>query len=292
MSIASSLSSTMQSALKGAVLDTADILMLQEAIEVDEAREDTYDIVEAQKQQAALELYQQQFLQGDVRLVKAALIPRDGEASSIISFMFNPEELRFNRSVKIEDMQGARTERGLPKVNFGFVEPYKLTLSNLIFDTYEAGTNVLNQIQPLLDAVDFSSFKDPFEEQSVTVNGQTYSYQERTLAVSLDTTVVSSAVKTVSGVDVYGLEEYGSENLSKQAIALRRPPVFYFIWGDKIYMRCMVESLDYSLNMFRPNGVPVRAVVTLNLKEVDLGVASRQFSERQSFVQGASSSSG
>jgi len=189
----------------------------------------------------------------------------------------------FNRSVKIEDMQGARTERGLPKVSFGFVEPYKLTLSNLIFDTYESGTNVLTQIQPLLDAVDFSSFKDPFEKQ--TVNGKTY--QERTLEVSLGDSMVSSFTQSVSGVDVYGLEEYGSENLSKQSIELRRPPVFYFIWGDKIYMRCMVESLDYSLNMFRPNGIPVRAVVTLNLKEVDLGVASRKFSERQSFVQGA-----
>ncbi|MDJ1184943.1 hypothetical protein [Roseofilum casamattae] len=290
MGITSALSSTMTSALKGAVLNTADTLMLQEAISVDQERENVYDILEAQKQKEALQLYQQQFMQGDVRLVKAALIPRDGEASSIIRFMFNPEELRFNRSVKIEDMQGARTERGLPKVNFGFVEPYKLTLSNLIFDTYESGTNVLAQIQPLLDAVDFTSFKDPFDKQSVTVNGQTYTYQERTLAVSLDTTVVSSAVKTVSGVDVYGLEEYGSENLAKQAIELRRPPVFYFIWGEKIYMCCMVESLDYSLNMFRPNGIPVRAVVTLNLKEVDLGVASRSFSERQSFVQGAASS--
>lgn len=281
------LSDALKSATKGAVLTGADLLMMEQAIEIDKEREDIYDIVEAEKQKAALQLYQQQFLQGDVRLVKAALIPRDGEASSIIRFMFNPEELRFNRSVKIEDMQGARTERGLPKVNFGFVEPYKLTLSNLIFDTYESGTNVLTEIQPLLDAVDFSSFQDPFEEQKVTVNGKNYSYQERTLAVSLGDSMVSSFTKSISGVDVYGLEEYGSENLSKQAISLRRPPVFYFIWGDKIYMRCMVESLDYSLNMFRPNGIPVRAVVTLNLKEVDLGVASREFSERQSFVQGA-----
>ncbi|MBP0027870.1 hypothetical protein PN466_01795 [Roseofilum reptotaenium CS-1145] len=281
------LSDALTSATKGAVLTGADLLMMEAAISADKERENIYDIVEAEKQKAALQLYQQQFLQGDVRLVKAALIPRDGEASSIIRFMFNPEELRFNRSVKIEDMQGARTERGLPKVNFGFVEPYKLTLSNLIFDTYESGTNVLTQIQPLLDAVDFSSFKDPFDEQKVTVNGKNYSYQERTLAVSLGDSMLSSFTKSISGVDVYGLEEYGSENLSKQAIELRRPPVFYFIWGDKIYMRCMVESLDYSLNMFRPNGVPVRAVVTLNLKEVDLGVASRKFSERQSFVQGA-----
>lgn len=281
------LSDALTSATKGAVLTGADLLMMEAAISADKERENIYDIVEAEKQKAALQLYQQQFLQGDVRLVKAALIPRDGEASSIIRFMFNPEELRFNRSVKIEDMQGARTERGLPKVNFGFVEPYKLTLSNLIFDTYESGTNVLTQIQPLLDAVDFSSFKNPFDEQKVTVNGKNYSYQERTLAVSLGDSMLSSFTKSISGVDVYGLEEYGSENLSKQAIELRRPPVFYFIWGDKIYMRCMVESLDYSLNMFRPNGVPVRAVVTLNLKEVDLGVASRKFSERQSFVQGA-----
>ncbi len=283
-----SISDALKSATSGALLTGADLLMMEAAISTDEEREDIYETFEQQKQQAALQLYKEQFLQGDVRLVKAALIPRDGEASSIIRFMFNPEELRFNRSVKIEDMQGARTERGLPKVNFGFVEPYKLTLSNLIFDTYESGTTVLDEIKPLLDAVDFSSFKDPFEEKSVSVNGQTYTYQERVLAVSLGDSMISSFTKSISGVDVYGLDEYGSENVSKQAIELRRPPVYYFIWGEKIYMCCMVESLDYSLTLFRPNGVPVRAIVTLNLKEVDLGVASRKFSERQSFVKGSS----
>jgi hypothetical protein len=36
--------------------------------------------------------------------------------------------------------------------------------------------------------------------------------------------------------------------------------------------------------MFLPNGTPVRAMVNITLEEVDLGVASRAFSERQKFV--------
>ena len=50
---------------------------------------------------------------------------------------------------------------------------------------------------------------------------------------------------------------------------LPRPPIYKFIWGDKDYITCFVEKLDYKLTMFLANGTPVRAEVNLSLKEVD-----------------------
>lgn len=51
---------------------------------------------------------------------------------------------------------------------------------------------------------------------------------------------------------------------------LQRPPIYIFTWGDYKHLRCFVQSLDYSLTMFLPDGTPVRAKVNLTLKEIDL----------------------
>lgn len=146
------------------------------------------------------------------KLVKAKLIPKD-KSATIIEFMFNPTDLQFNRSVEIKDQEGVKTEKGLPKVNFAFVQAWTLKLSNLLFDTYEEGTDVMQEIEPILDAVDFTKF-------------------------SGDSTA-------------------------------KRPPVYYFTWGEHKYIRCMVNSISYKLTMFLPDGKPVRALVNIDLKEVD-----------------------
>lgn len=57
---------------------------------------------------------------------------------------------------------------------------------------------------------------------------------------------------------------------------LPRPPIYKFIWGDKDYITCFVEKLDYKLTMFLANGTPVRAEVNLSLKEVDDSFLSTQ----------------
>jgi len=264
----------LKEAFKGALLSAADILILQTANKLDIQRDSQYIALETRAKSEALEKYKAQ--QVDSRLVKAALIPRTGEKASTINFMFNPTDLSLSRSVTITPMNGARTQRGLPKVNFGFVEPYKLTLAGILFDTYEIGKSVFDKIQPLLDAVDFSKFQDPFKEQN--------SYQERLVKVSLTGAAMTSFVKGLEGKNVLGAREFGSEKIGEQSLEIRRPPVFYFIWGEKNYMCCMVKQLDYKLTMFLPNGTPVRAMVNITLEEVDLGVASRAFSQRQKFI--------
>jgi len=270
--------STLTTALKNAMLEAADIQMLEAAAKADLARDEQFLSEEAKYKDLAKDLYTAQQT-GDKKFVKAALIPRTGEEASPINFMFNPTDLSLSRSVTIKTMEGSRTQRGLPKVNFGSIDPYKLTLSGILFDTYETGTSVLKRIQSLLDAVDFSKFKDPFAKPK-TSDG----YQERLVKLSSSATAMQSFVGSFGGKNILGYREYGSEKVGSQTLETRRPPVFYFIWGEKNYMCCMIKQLDYKLTMFLPNGTPVRAMVTITLEEVDLGVASRAFSDRQKFV--------
>jgi len=48
-----------------------------------------------------------------------------------------------------------------------------------------------------------------------------------------------------------------------------RPPVYIFIWREQ-YFPCVMTSLTYTLNLFLPDGTPVRATVDIVLQEVDL----------------------
>lgn len=271
-----------------------DVLATELADELGEARDQEYQAFEQAAQSQAEAIYAKQFA-NDKRLVKAALIPRSGESAPTIRFMFNPTDLQFSRSVTIETVKGARTFRGLPKVNFGFIEPYELKLSGLIFDTYETGEDVYNLIKPLRDAVDFSSFQDPFAEKTITdANGNTYTYSERTMQTSFTNVLAQSAASAAAStlgdkvgvsadINLAGFMEYGTD-FDSQALELRRPPVYYFIWGEHNYMRCMIKDLSFKLTMFLPSGRPVRAMVDLSLQEVDLGVASHALSERQKIL--------
>ena len=88
------------------------------------------------------------------QLVKAQLISTDGGGT--IDFMFNPNQLAFNQQINLTKNNGARTGRGLPKVNFAYPEPVILTINDLIFDTYEQGESVLKHIKSFQQAVDFA----------------------------------------------------------------------------------------------------------------------------------------
>jgi len=78
------------------------------------------------------------------QLEKAKLKAYNGESDNI-EFMFNPTEISFTRSVKWESKQGNRGSELLPKVNFSGVDPYKFTLKQLLFDTYETKKCVMEE---------------------------------------------------------------------------------------------------------------------------------------------------
>lgn len=88
----------------------------------------------------------------ETKLKKAKLIPRNGEADEIV-FMFNPTEICFERTARWSYNLGNRGESLLPKVNFSGIQPYKLTLPNLLFDTYERKTTVMTDINKIKKGV-------------------------------------------------------------------------------------------------------------------------------------------
>ena len=89
-------------------------------------------------------------------LKKAELKPATGEKATPIQFMFNPTELKFSRSVAIEQAPGSTTKKGQNQTSFKHPNPYQLTISNIILDTYEKQgkeRNVLVPLKPFTDAV-------------------------------------------------------------------------------------------------------------------------------------------
>lgn len=144
-------------------------------------------------------------------LEKAQLFPLPGEPGEPIEFMFNPMLLSFARTVKWQSEQGNRGNSALPKVNFSGVDPFKLTLSQVVFDTYEKRESVIEQyIKKLKKAVE-------------SPDGQN-----------------------------------------------KRPPVYWLTWGQHKTFPCVMTTLSYKLDMFLPDGTPVRALVDITLQEVDL----------------------
>ncbi|MCY7368255.1 MAG: hypothetical protein LH474_08885 [Chamaesiphon sp.] len=141
-------------------------------------------------------------------LVKAKLINKDNPGEDI-KLMFNPTEISLTRTVNWQNEAGNKSQTLLPKTNFSGVEPYKLTLKQLLFDTYETNQSVVEKY----------------------IN------------------VIKKGVTSEAGEG-------------------KRPPVYIFSWGEE-YFHCVINSLTYTLTMFRPDGTPVRAMVDITLQEVD-----------------------
>lgn len=110
-------------------------------------------------------------------LVKAQLISNDG--GGIIEFMFNPTQLDFAHKINLTKNEGARTGRGLPKVNFAYPEPCTLNISDIVLDTYEesGGKSVLTYIQKFEKAVNFAESGSGKEKRPSTYVFTWGSYQ-------------------------------------------------------------------------------------------------------------------
>jgi Contractile injection system tube protein len=96
-------------------------------------------------------------------LEKATLMPATGETAKKIEFMFNPTELKFSRSVNIEQSAGSHTDTGQNRTSFKHPNPYELNISNIMLDTYEnaAGQrSVLQPLKPFTDAVAYATGGD------------------------------------------------------------------------------------------------------------------------------------
>ncbi len=186
-----------------------------------------------------------------------------------IEFMFNPTDLQFSRTVDIQTQSGAVTSKGLPKVVFGHVAPYELSLSGIVFDTFEKGTSVINEIQPLLDAVDFTKFNGAAGGAS---NSPAGGRSNPTAGGQSNRTAGGQSNRTAGGRG--NRTAGGQSNSQADSKKRQRPPVYYFMWGQQNYVQCMVKSLTCKLTMFLSDGTPVRAIVDISLQQVDLGTVS------------------
>ncbi len=151
-------------------------------------------------------------------LEKARLVPIEQSEGKTIEFMFNPTELKFSRSVNIEQAQGAVTRSGQNKTSFKHPNPYQLTISNIILDTYE-----------------------------------TYETEKKQLTVLKPLKSFTDAV------------EYAKDGKGKA----KRPPIYFFAWGENKYLRCFIKSCNFRLTMFLSDGTPVRAILDLTLEQAD-----------------------
>ena len=55
-----------------------------------------------------------------------------------------------------------------------------------------------------------------------------------------------------------------------KSVSLRRPHRCVMVWGDKIKLTCVITSLDTKFVMWNDDGLPVRAIATVKLKEIDV----------------------
>lgn len=88
------------------------------------------------------------------QLEKAKLI---SDESDDIEFMYNPTQLTFDFSNQFDQQEGTRTEKGMPKVSFAYPNPSKITISKIVFDTWEQGENVLKYVDKFKQALNFAT---------------------------------------------------------------------------------------------------------------------------------------
>jgi hypothetical protein len=162
-------------------------------------------------------------------LAKARLIAKDAGVPNI-EFMFNPTELAFERIVETSENPGARSQdKGQAKVSFAVIISYKVTISKIVFDTYETGENVVTKyLEPFRKAVHFPDDKGVFSTPSDS-------------------------------------QDQSGGNAKKE----RTPLYTFVWGQNTHLRSCFVERLSYKLTLFLPDGTPVRAVIdNLSLKEV------------------------
>ncbi|MEM9213267.1 MAG: hypothetical protein AAGD25_02875 [Cyanobacteria bacterium P01_F01_bin.150] len=200
-----------------------------------------------------------------MQLTKAYLHALDPKIPHI-HFMFNPTDLSFTQEVASEENTGARAkETGAPKTNFSHLKPRTLTISKILFDTYEEKTDVQIYIRPFLCAVEFVSYIQQIGDISKLYN-QLPEGLRKQVSASFSSEFTTST-KT------------SKDDEKKQ----QRTPIYRFIWGNQEHYLpyCTVDSLSYKLTKFLPNGTPVRAEIdSLTLKETSIRPGMKEQADR------------
>lgn len=105
-----------------------------------------------------------------------------------------------------------------------------------------------NRGTSLLPKINFSGVQ-PYQFTLQQLLFDTYETKESVVTKYIDN--IKKGVESIQGTDD------------------QRPPVYIFMWGENKYFPCVIESLTYTLTMFLTDGTPVRALVDIQLREVD-----------------------
>lgn len=209
-------------------------------------------------------------------LVKAQLIPWDRGVPKI-EFMFNPAELTFDAQVNVQSAEGSQTQTsGETKVNFSLIKSYKVSMSKVTFDTYEAGENVVDQyLKAFKAALRFVGSDDDEDSSMFGIQGLPEPVKGALASPLSDASKSAESglakVGQATGISkvAQGIEK-GLDQLFGD-LDKKRTPIYRFVWGEQVYLRrCFVEKFTYRLTMFLPDGTPVRAVIdNLTLTQAD-----------------------
>jgi|GEM_PF-460948 hypothetical protein len=192
-------------------------------------------------------------------LEKAMLIPLDPNVPQI-EFMFNPTELTFNGEIETNAQSGTQDKKeGTQKVSFSQVKAFSVSISKIVYDTYETGEDVVEKyIDPFKAAVKFIG---SIQAKSLAgIKGIPGPLKDK----------MNEAINKLPSPIEKGISKLlGSKSGTNKSSDYNRPPIYRFVWGEQVYIRtCFVEKLTYKLTMFLPDGTPVRAVIdNLTLKD-------------------------
>ena len=147
-------------------------------------------------------------------LVKATLLNQDNPGQDI-KLMFNPTEISLARTVSWKSEPGNKSKTLLPKTNFSAVEPYKLTLKQLLFDTYETKNSVVKEhIDVIKKGVTAEKGKDKRPPVYIFSWGEKYFHCVITSLTYTLTMFLSDGTPVRAMVDI-ALQEVDENNFAK-----------------------------------------------------------------------------
>jgi hypothetical protein len=125
---------------------------------------------------------------------------------------FNPNSISIDKQVVWKQRPNIGDNAGLPIFAGG--EPLSLTLTDLLFDTTDTGTDVRLAYKSLLDLA-----------------------------------MINSATKD-------------------QKTGQSEPPTCQFQWGSFLSFKAVIESVTQNFTLFKPDGTPLRAKLTVTVREI------------------------
>lgn len=213
--------------------------------------------------------------------VKLTIGSLDDETLTV-SAQYNPRELQVDRVIPWQARMSPEVDR--LTLEYTGEEGRSLSLE-LLFDGYEENLSIRDEIDKLEVMSRANIDADP-RQRFVS----TYDKEQKKMVTkdSLDSMSEEEKGEYVVSGHWKADEKLKAkdEKLKKQGKNAKRPHLCVVAWGEEWLpapLMCVIDGIRTRYSMFSDAGVPLRATVTLALKEAhNIGIASEQ--DRQSFA--------